>query len=192
MQAAGDLAAAADLFAQAVERAPRFACGLVRARRGAERARRSRRARSRRSRQARAHDPDDRLGAGAAACAARRAPIPPARCRAAYVRALFDQYAPRFDRGACRTSTIAAPQLLLDAVDGAAGPRHFGTLLDLGCGTGLAGAAFRAACRLRCMGVDLSPKMIEQARAHRASMARSPSTTCWRFCDGSTTRAPIW
>ena len=37
-------------------------------------------------------------------------------------------------------------------------------MLDLGCGTGLAGAAFRPHVDW-LVGVDLSPKMIEAARA---------------------------
>ena len=40
---------------------------------------------------------------------------------------------------------------------------RFGTMLDLGCGTGLAGAAFRPHVDW-LVGVDLSPKMIEEAR----------------------------
>ena len=40
---------------------------------------------------------------------------------------------------------------------------HFGTMLDLGCGTGLAGVAFRPHVDW-LVGVDLSPKMIEEAR----------------------------
>ena len=40
---------------------------------------------------------------------------------------------------------------------------HFGTMLDLGCGTGLAGAAFRPLVDW-LVGVDLSAGMIAQAR----------------------------
>jgi predicted TPR repeat methyltransferase len=78
----------------------------------------------------------------------------------AYVRTLFDQYAPRFDR-ALEDLGYAAPALLRDAIT-----RHgarFGSMLDLGCGTGLAGAAFRPHVDW-LVGVDLSPKMVEQAR----------------------------
>ena len=41
---------------------------------------------------------------------------------------------------------------------------HFGAMLDLGCGTGLGGAAFRPFVD-RLVGVDLSPAMIAQAAA---------------------------
>ncbi len=46
----------------------------------------------------------------------------------------------------------------------AATPMRIGSMLDLGCGTGLGGAAFRPIVD-RLVGVDLSPAMIEQARA---------------------------
>jgi predicted TPR repeat methyltransferase len=39
-----------------------------------------------------------------------------------------------------------------------------GSVLDLGCGTGLSGAAFRPFCDW-LIGVDISPGMVEQARA---------------------------
>ena len=43
-------------------------------------------------------------------------------------------------------------------------PLHFGAMLDLGCGTGLAGAAFRPLVD-RLVGVDLSPGMVAQAES---------------------------
>jgi NitT/TauT family transport system substrate-binding protein len=43
-------------------------------------------------------------------------------------------------------------------------PLRLGSVLDLGCGTGLGGAAFRPSCDW-LVGVDISPGMIEQARA---------------------------
>ncbi len=45
-----------------------------------------------------------------------------------------------------------------------AAPTTFGAALDLGCGTGLGGAAFRPYCET-LVGVDLSPAMVAQARA---------------------------
>ena len=41
---------------------------------------------------------------------------------------------------------------------------HFAHALDLGCGTGLAGVAFRD-CVERLEGIDLSPGMVAEARA---------------------------
>ena len=82
-----------------------------------------------------------------------------------YVRHLFDQFAPDYDRRMLEDLSYRAPHILRGLADmlGIAEP---GTLqvLDLGCGTGLSGAMFRdLAARLD--GVDLSPKMIEAARA---------------------------
>jgi predicted TPR repeat methyltransferase len=82
----------------------------------------------------------------------------------AYVRTLFDQYAPRFDAAMAGPLAYRAPRLLRAAVEAEIGPGRGGlAILDLGCGTGLAGLAFRdLAARLE--GVDLSPAMIAQAR----------------------------
>ncbi|BAI72052.1 methyltransferase [Azospirillum sp. B510] len=82
---------------------------------------------------------------------------------AAYVRALFDRYADRFDQDLVGKLGYAAPDLLRSAVDrlmpAAAGLR----ILDLGCGTGLAGVSFRSLAA-HLAGVDLSPRMVEKAR----------------------------
>ena len=84
----------------------------------------------------------------------------------AYVRTLFDHYAPRFDQALAELS-YRAPALLFDALETVcrAGGRdmRLGPMLDLGCGTGLGGVAFRP-CVDWLVGVDLSPGMIEQAR----------------------------
>jgi predicted TPR repeat methyltransferase len=158
----GDDPAAADLFAQAVELSPGFASGWfalgeVRARLG------ERDGAIAAFRQALAADPADRHGAalhlarlGAVQATAAMSP--------GYVRTLFDQYAPRFDAALANLS-YRAPALLFAAVAATCGARpRFGTMLDLGCGTGLAGAAFRPYVDW-LIGVDLSPKMIEEARA---------------------------
>ena len=85
----------------------------------------------------------------------------PDRAPAAYVRELFDQFAPRFDaelEGALRYQT---PALLAEAL---AAQGAGGTVLDLGCGTGLSGVALKPVAR-RLEGVDLSPRMLDAARA---------------------------
>lgn len=154
----GDLAAAADLFAQAVELSPGFASawfalGEARAALGDRDGARAAFER------AQAADPEDRHGA--ALHLARLGGTDPATAALhGYVRTLFDQYAPRFDR-ALEDLNYAAPALLREAVT--AHGKRFGSMLDLGCGTGLAGAAFRPHVDW-LVGVDLSPKMIEEAR----------------------------
>ena len=54
--------------------------------------------------------------------------------------------------------------------DGDAGPRQL-SILDLGCGTGLAGAAFKPLAA-RLDGVDLSPAMIEKAARAESTISR--------------------
>jgi len=154
----GDLAAAADLFAQAVELRPGFASAWFAL--GEARAALGDRDGARAAfEKAQSADPEDRHGA--ALHLARLGGTDPATAALhGYVRTLFDQYAPRFDR-ALEDLSYAAPALLREAVT--AHGRRFGSMLDLGCGTGLAGAAFRPHVDW-LVGVDLSPKMIEEAR----------------------------
>jgi predicted TPR repeat methyltransferase len=166
LAARGDFAGAADILLQTVEAAPGFATawfalaairdrlgdreGAIAAFGAASRA-----------------DPDDyhgarlqlaRLGAGAAA--------PP--MTEPYVRRLFDQYAGRYDTALTVDLRYRGPALLLDAVKSALAhlryPLRFGQLLDLGCGTGLAGSVFRPLAA-RLVGIDLSSAMIACAQA---------------------------
>lgn len=162
LQARGDLAGAADLLTQAVELAPSFASawfalGDIREKAG------DRAGAVAAFGKARAADREDRhgaslrlalLGGGAGAMTQ------------GYVRAVFDEYAPRFDQ-ALESLSYRAPALLVSAVEtvcaDAGRSMRFGSMLDLGCGTGLAGAAFRPFVDWLA-GVDLSPAMIAQAR----------------------------
>jgi predicted TPR repeat methyltransferase len=96
-----------------------------------------------------------RIGAGEAAPA----------MTSVYVRRLFDQHAESFDERLVAKLNYRAPAVLLDAVQGLAGrPLRIGSMLDLGCGTGLGGAAFRPHVDW-LVGVDISPAMIAKARA---------------------------
>ncbi len=160
LESKGDLAGAAELLQQALELTPGyasawFALGELREKLG------DTDGAAFAYRQARAADPEDRHGAllnlirlGAAA---------PAEMPPVYVRTLFDHYAPEFDRSLTEGLNYSAPALLRKAVEAAAGGPRFAAMLDLGCGTGLAGAAFREKADT-LVGVDLSPRMIEQAR----------------------------
>ncbi|MFT0878195.1 methyltransferase domain-containing protein [Rhodopseudomonas sp. G2_2311] len=164
--ARGEAEAAADLLAQAVELAPDFtsawfALGEIRQDRlgdrdGAIDA----------FRRARSADPRDRHGAGLRLMrlgAANLDAMSPA-----YVGTLFDQYAPRFDKSLVEDLGYRGPALLLEAVREvwAATGRVmvFRRAIDLGCGTGLVGRAF-APIVSEIIGFDLSPQMIERARA---------------------------
>ena len=78
----------------------------------------------------------------------------------AYVEALFDDLAPRFDRQLVQMLDYHAPALLADLV---AGQRaQFEQILDLGCGTGLAAPSLER-FGAQVTGVDLSPAMLAKA-----------------------------
>ncbi len=96
----------------------------------------------------------------AAAAAMRARP----RSDAGYVRHLFDQFSADYDARMLSQLSYRAPQILRKLADLTMPGRESLAVLDLGCGTGLSGAAFRdLAARLD--GIDLSPAMIEKARA---------------------------
>lgn len=165
LQARGDVEAAADLLAQAVERAPAFApawftLGDLHERGGDcvaaiaafERAL--------------AADPDDRRGArlrlARLGCGDAADAMSPA-----YVRAVFDQHAADFDAALRDGLAYRGPELLRAAlarvIAAQSRPFRFHRALDLGCGTGLMGGALQGAFD-HMLGVDLSPGMIEAAR----------------------------
>jgi predicted TPR repeat methyltransferase len=82
------------------------------------------------------------------------------RAPAAYVEALFDDFAERFDHQLVEMLGYQAPALLADLV--ASRGTRFERILDLGCGTGLAAPALeRFAGKLT--GVDLSSAMLAKA-----------------------------
>ncbi len=84
----------------------------------------------------------------------------PDRAPAGYVKDLFDAFAPRFDAELQGALAYRTPALLAALL----GPGPFGRVLDLGCGTGLSGAALRPLAT-RLEGLDLSPRMLARARA---------------------------
>ncbi len=87
-----------------------------------------------------------------------------------YVTALFDEYAPRFDRHLRRDLHYTGPEILFSAVGQACTrmprPLDFDRMIDLGCGTGLAAEVFQPRVR-RMTGVDLSARMVALARRKR-------------------------
>jgi predicted TPR repeat methyltransferase len=77
---------------------------------------------------------------------------------------VFDECALRFDAVLVGTLGYSAPRLMREVVGRLIHPgQRFKHALDLGCGTGLIGAHFRDIVD-QIDGVDLSPKMLEQAR----------------------------
>jgi predicted TPR repeat methyltransferase len=165
LQLGGDLPAAAELLEQAIELAPNFATawftlGKIRQELGEnEKAI----AAFRRAREA---DPQDRHGA--AVWLMRLGAEEISTMPRGYVQALFDQYAPRFEDALLDDLNYRAPQLLFKAVVAvrvaARKPAFFKRAIDLGCGTGLGAAAFAKEVD-HFIGIDLSPGMIEEARA---------------------------
>lgn len=81
-----------------------------------------------------------------------------------YVRHLFDQFSADYDERMRGQLSYAAPEILRSLAEmiGLQFAKH--DILDLGCGTGLAGQAFKDIAR-RLDGVDLSPAMIAKAKA---------------------------
>lgn len=84
-------------------------------------------------------------------------------CRPIRVRNLFDRYADFFDTSMVQLR-YEAPRILSIVVEVVMPGRADLRVLDLGCGTGLAGQALRPLAS-RLEGVDLSPAMVEKARA---------------------------
>ena len=165
LQLKGDLVAAADLLLQAADLAPGFASawftlGELREQLG------EREGAIEAFRKARAADLDDRHGASLRLMllgAEKLSGMPPA-----YVRALFDQYAPKFEAALVNDLGYRGPALLFRAVLAARAairkPAVFRRAIDLGCGTGLVAAVFAVEVD-EFIGIDLSPRMIERARA---------------------------
>jgi predicted TPR repeat methyltransferase len=164
LQLKGDLAAAADLLVQATELAPGFASawftlGEIREQLG------ERDPAIAAFRKARDADPGDRHGASLRLMllgAEKLSAMPPA-----YVRALFDQYASKFESALVDDLGYRGPALLFRAMLAARHavrkPAFFKRAIDLGCGTGLAATAFAKEVD-HFIGIDLSPRMIEKAR----------------------------
>ncbi|MDR3494640.1 MAG: methyltransferase domain-containing protein [Ancalomicrobiaceae bacterium] len=111
-------------------------------------------------------EPQDTLGASLR-LARLGAMAPPAAAPAAFVRDLFDDYAPRFDKSLVDGLHYCGPELIAAALQSAVPGRRFARAVDLGCGTGLMAAEIRASVG-HLTGVDLSSGMIAAARGKGA------------------------
>ncbi|MGC2047907.1 MAG: tetratricopeptide repeat protein, partial [Gallionella sp.] len=82
-----------------------------------------------------------------------------------YVAKLFDDYADKFDTHLLQKLEYDIPEKLVALITQHATPHpEKWNVLDLGCGTGLAGVAIAQFAR-QLIGVDLSTKMLEKAQA---------------------------
>ncbi len=88
------------------------------------------------------------------------------RSDAGYVRHLFDQFSADYDSRMRGQLAYRAPEILRALADLVMPGARDLEMLDLGCGTGLAGEVF-ADIASAIDGIDLSPSMIEKARARR-------------------------
>jgi predicted TPR repeat methyltransferase len=79
-----------------------------------------------------------------------------------YLVAYFDGFADGFDQTLLEILDYRVPEKLAALVQGT--KRRFPRMLDLGCGTGLAGPLLRK-LGTELMGIDISPRMLEKAKA---------------------------
>jgi predicted TPR repeat methyltransferase len=161
LAADGDPAAAAEVVASALEAAPGWAAGWFRLGELHEAAG-QRDPAARAFAQAQRLDPADRLGAtlrlALLAPGAQVLPMPPA-----FVETLYDSYADSFEASLVATLSYRGPEEIAALLPP---DRRFAEALDLGCGTGLAGARLRDRCD-RLEGWDLSQAMLRKASAKR-------------------------
>ena len=157
-----DHAAAMELMEQALELAPDWAAGWFRLGNYAEKAGDEAKARAA-YRRTLALAPGDIFGArlklavlGEAACP----DLPPS----AYVEGLFDDYADRFDEALVKKLKYTVPDKLAALIARETSDRMFRQTVDLGCGTGLFGAALGNKAGV-LEGYDLSERMLAKAAA---------------------------
>ena len=105
-------------------------------------------------------DPEDRGGAALRLATIGRGETP-RHAPPAYIATLFDQHAEAFEDILVDGLGYAVPMMARDILQRLA-PGPYARLLDLGCGTGLAGVALRDMAG-HLTGVDLSEAMLGQA-----------------------------
>ena len=85
----------------------------------------------------------------------------PATTQPELVASIFDELAPRFDQHLTQTLGYRIPEVLVEML-ARTGTTEFGRVADLGCGTGLVGAALEGR-HSHLAGVDLSAEMLQRA-----------------------------
>lgn len=91
---------------------------------------------------------------------------------------LFNNYADHFDNELLGNLGYRTPQLLFDAVTKFIDNDRMFDILDLGCGTGLAGLAFSRHIGDQLVGVDLAPRMLAKARERGLYTDLVPGDVC--------------
>ena len=77
---------------------------------------------------------------------------------------MYADFSRTFEKNVIDELGYKAPQQVRELIDPLLGDRQNLAVLDLGCGTGLAGVQFKPRAA-RLIGVDISPEMVELARA---------------------------
>ena len=88
---------------------------------------------------------------------------PPSRASDRAIQHIYKNFAPSYEERMVDDLKYSGPARILEAVQAIIGDRNDLTVLDLGCGSGLTGNAFRE-CAGNLTGVDLSSEMIELAQ----------------------------
>jgi predicted TPR repeat methyltransferase len=89
---------------------------------------------------------------------------PPPRASDRAIQTIYKAFAASYESVMCDALGYKGPERLSDALTAVLGDRKALAILDLGCGSGLAGAVVKDRAS-ELIGIDLSPEMIELARA---------------------------
>ncbi|CAB9501158.1 Probable 18S rRNA (guanine-N(7))-methyltransferase [Seminavis robusta] len=91
------------------------------------------------------------------------------KCPQDYIVGLYSTFAPRFDTLLLESLNYTTPTELRKLVDEVANTKSGWAqrAVDLGCGTGLSGKAFRDCVAGHFVGVDLSPDMLDKAKERK-------------------------
>jgi predicted TPR repeat methyltransferase len=90
--------------------------------------------------------------------------MPPPRASDRAIQHIFKSFSGNYDSRMREDLKYVGPERIQDAITAIIGGRAGLAVLDLGCGSGLAGVSMKARAA-ELVGVDLSPEMIELARA---------------------------
>jgi predicted TPR repeat methyltransferase len=89
---------------------------------------------------------------------------PPSRAPDECIQQLYERFSSFYEKNVCDDLDTQAPDRIRELAQAALGDREGLALLDLGCGTGLAGVQLKPRAS-RMVGIDLSPQMVELACA---------------------------